>query len=286
MVIAAVDGRADVLESVRAVRQQDTSPRLEVILAANAGHPGLAVARALGQVVVIESAEPRLVPELWGLGVAASRGSVIAITMSGCVPGPAWVEAVRRAHVAPAAAIGGPIEQQAPATAGDWALYFARYAPYMSPLPCPGVVEVPGDNGSYKRRAIAEDLIDIGRLGFWETEINARLRRRGSELAMSEDLIVWHTHSFGVAAFSRQRWQHGRLHGRNLAKRATVPVRIVRACAAPLAWSSMMVRLMRTVARNGRHVSEFVRALPLVGWFYACWIAGEAAGLLAGDRSS
>ena len=280
VVIAAVDGRADVLDAVPAVRGQDRSDALEVILAANAGHPGIAAARRVPGVTVIESGTPKLVPELWGLGIAASRGAVIGITMAGCVPAPHWVEALRRAHRTDAAAVGGPIEQGWPASVGDWALYFARYAAYMGPFEERAVSDVPGDNGSYKRDAIAQDLEEIERRGFWETEINLRLRRRGARLVMRPDLAVWHTHSYGVAGFSRQRWQHGKLHGRSRSEGASFPSRAVRAVGAPLAWALMLVRVTTHVARRRRHQVRFAMAVPLIAWFYLCWIGGEVAGLL------
>lgn len=285
VVIAAVDGRASIVDVVQAVRVRRPGPDTEVLVVANANHPGLFAVREGGLAQVIESDRRRLIPELWGLGVAASSGRVVAITMAGCLPGPGWGDEILRAHEAStAAAIGGAIEQAEPAGAADWALYFARYASYAGPFAAKDVTDVPGDNGTYKRAAIEQDLAYIREQGFWETEINARLRTRGERLTMVPGMPVWHTYSYGASAFARQRREHGRLHGATRARGMSTPTRLVRACAAPLAWATMMLRVTRHVRARRRFVRPFIVALPLVAWFYGSWIAGEVEGLLRGPR--
>ena len=281
VIVAAVDGRDDVAAALRAVREQDASAQLEILLVANSGHPGVGVARAMDDVTVVVSDVPRLVPELWGQGVAASRGEIVALTTTACLPGAGWVQNLRRLHQDDVAAVGGPLVQQAPAPVGDWALYYARYGAFMPPADTRPDAEVPGDNGSWKREAIAPDLDDIGRRGFWELDVNAGLRRRGRRLLMHDDVTARHTHSFGVGAFCRQRWEHGRLHGRS---RAANGARRLLALAAPLAWGSMLLRVSRRVLVHRAHRATFARALPVIALFYACWVGGEALGLLDGGE--
>ena len=50
----------------------------------------------------------------------------------------------------------------------------------------------------------------------------------------------------------------------------------------PISLLVLVQRAGREVARRRRHIGPFVAALPLIVWFYACWTAGETAGLLAG----
>ena len=47
---------------------------------------------------------------------------------------------------------------------------------------------MPGDNGTYKRDAVAAALAFIETRGFWETTINARLRAAGQSLWMDPQL--------------------------------------------------------------------------------------------------
>ena len=59
---------------------------------------------------------------------------------------------------------------------------------------------------------------------------------------------------------------------------------LVRACLAPVSLATMVARSSRHVLAKRRHRREMLLALPLMIWFYGCWIAGEAAGL-AGARA-
>ena len=281
VVIAAVDGRVDVEASISAVRQQARSRTIEILLVANEGHPCTAAGGPDGVTLVV-SDRPRLVPDLWGLGVVRARGSIVAITIAGCIPDPRWIEAIVAGHEAAHAAIGGAIEQHEQSGIVDWAVYFVRYAAYMRPMGAGRVLQVPGDNGSYKRAAIEAERAAVAAHGFWEHEINARLVGRGETLGLAADMLVWHTSTFGVRAFSRQRWQHGRIFGRTKAATLSGPARIARAILAPVSLALMVQRAGRHVFSRRRHRIQFLRALPLVVFFYTCWIAGEAAGLLAG----
>lgn len=281
VVIAVNDDRRDVETTLSAVRQQARGRAIEILLVANRDHPCTVAARP-DDVGLVVSDRPRLIPELWGLGVAHANGPVIAITITGCTPAPRWIDSILRAHEGPEAAIGGAIEQQAPAALVDWAVYFARYAAYMRPMPAGQVLQVPGDNGSYKRAALEDERTAITASGFWEHEINTRLVARGKALGLAPDMLVWHTHSFDVAGFCRQRWQHGRIFGRTKSVGISGSTRLVRAMAAPVSLASMVARAARHVFAHRGHRLRFLRALPLVVVFYACWIAGETSGLFAG----
>jgi hypothetical protein len=224
-----------------------------------------------------------LVPQLWGHGIAQSRGRIIAITIAGCVPDPGWIDALLDAHEGADAAVGGPIVQAEGAPLSDRALAFARYGAYLPPVSASATAEVPGDNGSYKRSAIEAGLASIAADGFWEAEVNAMLRATGQTLRMLPRMRMTHTHSFGAGAFCRQRWQHGRLFGAGRARRLPLPARVVRAALAPVTLAVMTARAAGHARRAGM-LSQFIPVLPVVVLFYACWVAGESAGLLAGSK--
>lgn len=284
VVVGASAGQFDPAPCLAALSSQSESHTVEILFVANAGHPAVAVARRFPAVTVIESERPRLVPELWGLGVSAARGQLVAITISGCVPAPDWVARVREAHVDDVAAIGGAIEQAEPAGVVDWALYFVRYAAYMKPFAAGSVSDVPGDNGSYRVTAIGPDLLDIAQHGFWETEINRRLRARGQALRRDPRVLVWHTHSYDLGGFSRQRFRHGLLFGRERRAAMGTGNALIRAALAPLSLATMIARSVRHVIQKGRCRRQMVLALPLTAWFFACWIAGETVGLAGPGR--
>ena len=85
VIVAAVDGCDDVVETLRALREQDSTEQLEVMLVANAGHPApyaggceveVEAGLPLGVVGGVEYAESRLV--LGGQFVLVSDGVVEA----------------------------------------------------------------------------------------------------------------------------------------------------------------------------------------------------------------
>ncbi len=136
IVVGASEGQPDPTGCLVALCAQSRGRAVEILFVGNAGHPALAVARRFEPVTVIESDRRRLVPELWGLGVSRARGAIVAITISGCLPGPRWVEGLIREHQRPDAAIGGAIEQAEPAGLTDWAVFFVRYAVLHGALRC------------------------------------------------------------------------------------------------------------------------------------------------------
>jgi hypothetical protein len=265
------------------VKQQARNRTIEILLVANPDHPCTAAPRS-DDVTVLISDNRRLVPELWGLGFVQAQGTIVAVTIAGCTPDPRWVEAIVRAHQSVDAGVGGAIEQLAPGDIVDWAVYFVRYAAYMPPIAAGPALQVPGDNGSYKRSALEEERAAIAARGFWEYEINARLVARGRRLSVAPDMLVWHTHSFDLRGFCRQRWQHGRIFGRTKAGGLGGPTRVARTLLAPLSLALMVVRAARQVFSRRRHRMAFLRALPLVVVFFTCWIAGESSGLFAGGE--
>lgn len=281
VVVAALDTAPDVEPCLRAMTAQVAERPIEILVVANPGHPMAAGgAWATPGVTPIVAPIAGLVPDLWALGIQRARGAIVAVTISGCVPAPGWIDSILEAHRSPDAAVGGPIVQADRSRYGDWAVCFARYGPYFPPLSTSPTPEVPGDNGSYKRDALAPDLDAIARMGFWEVEVNAALRARGASLRLDPRMTVAHTHSYGVAAFCRQRWTHGRRFGAARAARLGIGARLARVAAAPITLAVMLARAGGHAKRAGL-TGRFVTAAPLVGLFYAFWLAGESAGLIS-----
>jgi hypothetical protein len=152
----------------------------------------------------------------------------------------------------------------------------------MPPLEGGPVIEIAGDNASYKRRAL-DRYRDAWREGFWEPDVHAEIRREGGLLQLEPRIVVRHRHSFDVSSFLSNRFSHGRQYGRSQGESLGKGARIARALGAPLVPVVMAGRVARAVLR-GRHAGQFVRALPLIGLFYASWAAGEAAGYLEPAR--
>jgi GT2 family glycosyltransferase len=118
--------------------------------------------------------------------------------------------------------------------------------------------------------------------GFWEADINRRLRARGETLWLDPRIRVTHAGSYSASAFSRQRFVHGRVFGRSRRATFSFAGRTAHAALAPLVPVLMLGRHLRTVSARGRIDVRTLMAVPLALWFLTCWAAGEAAGLLGG----
>jgi len=149
-----------------------------------------------------------LVPALWRDGIDASTGSIVALTISPMRPAPDWVETIRalgeREEV-----VAGAIDPAPDLRIADWAEYLCRYARDMLPFDGHQCLELPGDNAAYRRDAL-ERTRPLYRDGFWEPEVNRRLRDEGARLWHTPELVVRQGRSAGARAFTRQRLAHGR----------------------------------------------------------------------------
>jgi hypothetical protein len=223
-----------------------------------------------------------LVPALWGAAIVRATGEIIAVTITACTPAPDWIDSIVAAHATPYVGIGGVINIAADASIVDRALHIVRYTPYLPPLAGARVEEIAGDNGTYKRRAFEGLTAHLGKHGFWEAELHRELRARGEMLWVDPRIRVSHAHSYSAAAFSAQRFAHGRHFGRARRRSLTAGAAVVRAMLAPVVPTVMIARQVSVLSQRGRLDLQNASALPLAFWFLTCWAWGEAVGLLGG----
>lgn len=280
IVIAAPKSRPTLVECLAAIARQSEGRACETLVVTNDANDARSVRAKFPQLRVIEAERAALIPELWGKGVRASRGRVIALSTVSCIPAENWVAEILRAHQQPHAAIGGAIENARDAAWVDWAIYFVRYTAYMLPFR-EGPLEVPGDNGSYKRAAIADQMEWIRAQGFWEAPVNARLKAQRQTLWGDPRIIVYHKRAFTLGEFARQRWAHGRLFGKMRAQQSAPVRRLFYLLTAPAIPFVFLARIFRNVFVKRTHRFDLVRALPLVVWFLLCWALGEFTGLVS-----
>jgi hypothetical protein len=285
-IVVALSGRGTLPSFVTALKPQLGGTAAEVLVVGPVSTAdrdtlaGLAISGA--NWTLIERQPGELVPTLWALGVGRAQGRFVAITMSSCVPDAIWVKAILRACREGVAAVGGAIEMPDGCSLVDRAIYFVRYTSYMLPFVAGPVAEIPGDNGTYRRDALREQMDWITAHGFWETEINAVLRRQQRGLWMDPAIVVFHKGSFGAAAFSRQRLQHGRIFGAMRRDGLSPVARAARVAMTPVVPVLMALRILRSLLRKRRLVGSFIAPLPLTMWFLSCWALGESLGILMG----
>src|SRR5216683_2861348 len=221
------------------------------------------------------------VPALWQAGIEASRGRIIALLVDSCVPGPDWGPQILRAHRAEWAVIGGAIDLAPTLGLVDSAIYFCRYSRYMPPFAPHFLDDLPGNNCSYKRAALA-GLQDEMTDGFWETFIHRKMRRRGDKLLCVPEIFVHYVGPSSGLAFLKVRFTHGRKFAGRRARELSRTQRSLRAMAFPLVPLLMLQRIAARVWEKRRYRVRFLSCVPLLMIFLTAWSAGECAGYILG----
>lgn len=283
-VVIASHGAAGALaDCLSSLKPQNLDGRAEIIVADDSTDRSIKIIEEqFPDVRVVSRSGPALIPELWARGAAAARGATIAFTTADFVPAPDWIAQIRRHHALGYEAVGGAIENGAPSSAVQWAVYFCRYAAYMPPFSPRTTDQIAGDNASYQRAAL-ERCADLTARGFWEYSVNERLRRDGRALLLTPALRVTHACAPRAWQFCRQRFAHGRVFGAQRAAAASTARRAVYLAVSPAIPFAVLAKTTRRVVANGRHVGAFLRALPLVVLFTLAWSGGEALGYLHGS---
>jgi hypothetical protein len=278
MVIAAwpdLAGLADCLEALSGQRDSAT----ECLVIATLPVPAALRAR-FPWVVWIRTDPDRLIPHLWGLGMARAPGDIIAITTAHFTPAPDWIQRIRSAHARRScAAIGGRIEPPRGGGAVSWAIYFLRYSSYLRYQQEQVVPDVAGDNASY-RRAVLADFPNLDRDGFWEQELHRRLWAEGKGPIYDPAIRVTQRRAFGFWTFLGQRFRHGRQFGRTRAQKWGAVHRLAAGLASPLIPGLFLGKIGFRVLRSCCSLGPFVAALPALLCFLIAWAAGEGCGYL------
>lgn len=220
-----------------------------------------------------------LVPELWSEGIRLASGDLVGLLAATVVPDPDWVALTLELHKGGAAAVGGGIEPGNDMRLVDWAVFFCRYAPYAAPVDPNPSLEIAGDNASY-RRDVLHRYADLYETSFAEPFVHRAMRADGHVLRVDPSRVVRHTGGADARGFCRQRFLHGRDHGRHRSAGLARSRVLLGAATAPLVPLVMTARVASQVAAKRRFVGRFVAALPLVLWFYSWWAAGELIGRL------
>jgi len=221
------------------------------------------------------------VPVLWQAGINASRGAVIALLVDSCIPGREWVQQILRAHQADCAVIGGAIDLAPTLGTVDSAIYFCRYSHYMLPFTAASLDDLPGNNCSYKRAALA-GLQDEMADGFWETFVHRSMRARGDRLLCLPDILVHYVGSASGVSFLRVRFRHGCKFAARRAKELNSWQRTVRALAFPVVPFVMLSKIATRVWEKPRYRATFFSCAPLLLAFLTAWSMGECVGYILG----
>lgn len=290
VVIASVNGLPAIEECLQALMDQEGEVPYEVVVvdccdATTRETIRTFVEQGPGERVRLLEVEGRpSIPRLRALGMAASRGRMIAILEDHCNVVPGWVEVVARAHAAGHRAVGGAVENGSRERLVDWAVFFCEYARFMPPLTRGGVPEITGNNSVYEREVLEQlgpELEDE----VWESFIHQRIRELGVEFYCDPDLLVSHKKEFGFLYFISQRYHYSRSFAGMRLANAPWWKRLAYAAATPALPPLLALRIGRTVWKKG-HQKTLIKTAPILGIFLMIWAWGEAIGALRGPGNS
>ncbi len=285
IVVAAREASNDFANFLNGLTQQVGGQQIEIIVAGCPSAAARISAADYPSVAFIQLPEKATLPKLLQAGIARSRGGVIAITDTTCEPDPGWVRAILEAHKAPAPVIGGAVEMNGFSRLTDWAAYFCEYGQFMMPLTNGPAAEVPGNNLSFKRRALDSGKEFTGD-GFWKTYWCRKLQEEGIELELRSSMIVYYKQTFELLPFLVRRFHHGRCFAGMRVARASLLTRVAYATGSFLLPFVFFWRTVSRVVSKKRYLTRFFLSLPIIALAVVSWSIGECSGYLSGTGKS
>jgi hypothetical protein len=282
VVLAAVEARKTVGESV-ARFTDELRGRGEVLLV-DSSRDGTAdeAATCKPSLRILRRPNGLLVPQLWRDGLLAATTPLVAFSTAQMVPRAGWCSAMIEAiHAVDAAGVGGPIAPGERLSNVDRALYLLRYASYLPPLLSSSHFDPPGDNAVYQREQLLA-VRESWMRGFWEIEVNERLRDRGKSLATAGHAIVEYRGGATMGASTRQRHAHARQFGAYRARSRSLTHRVGRTLISPAVPALLLSRIVRRLKQRGEPIGAWTRALPQLAVLLSAWSLGETTGAWLG----
>lgn len=285
VVIASVNGSPHVTDCVEALLRQEGGHSAEVLVVDRCGEETQSALRSrFPEVRVIPAKGCRSLPSLRALGIAASRGRVVAVLADRFVPEPGWLAAIEDAHRSGHEVVGGAVENASERLL-DSAVFLCEYAPFMPPLRRGPAQAIPGNNAVYDRRVL--DRLGPGpEWEAWDSFLHARIRALGVTLWAEPELRVTQRKACRYGSFLRQRYHASRAFGGTRMRNAPVWRRLLYACATPLLPPLLMARLAAVVFRKRRHRMRLLKAAPVILTFLLSGAWGEGVGALLGPGDS
>lgn len=284
VVVASTRRPEDLDGCLRALtHQKPFAGRAEILVADGSGSATTTLRARYPHAAYLSFAPETPLPVLWGAGIQQSTGPVIAITDSTTRVRDDWMAAVLGAHASsPHPIIGGAVDPLPKNSPVDWTAYFCDYAAFMRPLPGGEVGELPGNNVTFKRALLRRGNPAYVTPAFWKSYWCRSLQDEGVALWSDPSLVVYDAKSYGLAAFLRRRFCHGRCFGGMRRVRMSGAQRAAYAAGTPLLPFLFLLRAARAALPKRRYRREFFATLPFSFLATASWSLGELCGYARG----
>jgi len=288
VVIASTNDGALLIRCLEALTADADPARVEVLVARDTartdGLDGTGVRERFPAVRWIDAPPGSTVPRLRAIGIGESRGEIVGLLEDDCVVRPGWCPAAIRAHVGPDLAIGGAVEPGPYAKALDWGVYFCEYGRFMLPVRKASHPPLPGNNVTYKRRALTE--LSSSPDGFQEVFAHAAWQRAGLKTSATPALVVWNVNAWSLRHVTVLPYHHGRGYAAKRFRNKSFGLRVVIAVMALGLPVLKTCRIVASTVSRRRLIGQLLAALPWVLVFTASWSVGESVGSLFGPGSS
>ena len=282
VVVASFRGLDLLAQCLHSLRPQCASLGAELVVA-RAGDAGEA---ALGAVatgcVVTEAPAGASVPELRGAGLARAKGEWVALTEDHCVADPDWLAQLLAARAPDVAVLGGSMGNARPERAIDCGAFFAEYGFFgaTGAASRPGAPPLITEANAAYHRSVVPQVAGWATQGSWENVIHDRLQAAGHGFKLVPGARVKQNLTYRLAAFCRDRYEHGRAYGGTRARGLPGWKRVALLAVTPVLPLLLAARVLRTVAPAERRYLP--RGLAAMLLFLSAWSAGEAAGYVRG----
>ena len=286
IIIVPLLGASHVRDCLKAIMGQQGAPSCEVIVPYDEKVSNVSeIVDQFPSVKFLSLEGRRTYAELRAFGIQQATGTLVAITEDHCVPDPGWCKALVVSHQRSSAAVGGPVEKHEPDSAMNWALYFADYFRYASPLPEGEVEHLTDCNVSYKMASL-QAIESVWKEEFHEPEVHKALLQRGSTLWFCPLMIVSQRRPVQLGDALADRFTFGRLFGSGRAPTLSFLQRGIYAVLSLVLPLLTVGRIGLQVKQKRRHRIPFVRAFPALLLLNAVWAFGECVGYVTGRSSS
>jgi glycosyltransferase involved in cell wall biosynthesis len=215
VVIASYNSKPLVFETLESLRHQNRiEPGDYEVILADSSDDGTheAVMERFPDVRVVHSDERKFPGAARNMGIAESRGEIVAFIDADAIASPNWLERIRIHHKEPGtAAVGGPILNGNPEQFLGWVPYWCEFTGYTAQSPETRRRVIPTCNLSIKRKAFDEYgpfLED--QFGNEDVLLTENLRKAGLGPVFRQDMPVYH--------INRYRWKEIVPHLRKLGR--------------------------------------------------------------------
>lgn len=221
------------------------------------------------------------VPEIRGLGLAHAAGDWIALIEDHCLADPNWLGALAAAASPDVQVLGGSMGNARRSRGTDCGAFFAEYGFYgAARTRSHGPPPITQANAAFHRSVVPE-VAKWAQEGSWEDVIHGRLHAAGHRFRLVPAATVRQNHTYGLWAFCRDRFEHGRVYAAIRVRGFPKWRRMALLAGTPLLPALLAGRIIRSAHAEERHCLP--RGLPAMLAFLTAWALGEAAGYAIGS---